>query len=251
MNMQVTKDLFAHILLNNESHKIDFKRDQYPLGDDRQKSELIKDIVSIANTKGAESGYIVQGVNSETNGNKIKEGITNHFDDAMLQQIAKDKVNPPPTFEYYPYQEEDLSYGIIVIPQSKNRPHVIIRDYGILKKNAIYIRRGSSTDEATREELEEMILEICPKVREGELPTLANFLQENLLKHVEIQNTSSLNKEFSIEKIDNNYIEVRNLDLGNIRNYSIPRQAIKRISKSQKRNIHILFLDKSLEFYNP
>lgn len=249
MHIQVTKDLFAHILSNNESHKIDFKRDQYSLGDDRQKSELIKDIVSIANTKGAESGYIILGVKSELDGSKVKVGITNHFDDAMLQQIVKDKVNPPPTFEYHPYQEEDLSYGIIIIPQSKNRPHIIIKDYGILKKNAIYIRRGSSTDEAGREELEEMILERCPKVRGGELPALAKFLQKNL-GHVEIHNISSPYNEFSIESYTDIDIVVKNIASG--RYYSIPRPAITKINRSQKRyGRFILFLDKSLEFYNP
>lgn len=80
--MQVTKDLFAQILLSTESDKIDFKRDQYPLENDRQKSELIKDIVSIANTKGDEPGYIVLGIEAEPNGKKVKFGIKIHH--AML-----------------------------------------------------------------------------------------------------------------------------------------------------------------------
>lgn len=247
--MQITKDLFAQTLLNNESNKIDFKRNQYPLENDKQKSELIKDIVSIANTKGDENGYIVLGIESKPNGSKVRFDIKNHYDDAMLQQIVKDKVNPPPIFTYNPYQEENLSFGIIVIPKSKNRPHVIIKDYGILRRNAVYVRRGSSTDEATREELEEMFHERCPKVREGELPTLAKFLQENLLQHVEIHNTSSAYKEFSIEKYDDNHIVIR--DTATYRNYSIPRPAITGIGESQKRNIPMLFLDKDLEIYNP
>lgn len=246
--MQITKDLFAQILFSNESDKIDFKRDQYPLENDRQKSEFIKDIVSIANTKGDEYGYIVLGVKSEPNGNKSKFGIQNHHDDAVLQQIVKDKVSPPPTFAYNPYQEENLSFGIIAIPKSKNRPHVIIKDYGILKRNAVYVRRGSSTDEATREELEGMFHERCPKVREGELPTLAKFLQENLLQKVEVQPTASPYRQYSIQKYDDNHIEIKYTDTD--RDYSIPRPAITGISRSQKRNIPILFLDKDLEIYN-
>jgi predicted HTH transcriptional regulator len=233
--MQITKHLFAQILFSNEADKIDFKRDQYPLENDRQKSEFIKDIVSIANTQGDGSGYIVLGIKSEPNGSKVRFGIKNHHDDAMLQQIVKDKVNPPPTFIYNPYQEENLSFGIIVIPKSKNRPHVIIKDYGILKRNAVYVRRGSSTDEAAREELEEMFHERCPKVREGELPTLAKFLQENLLQQVEVQPTSSPYNQHSIQKYDDNHIEIKNTDTD--RDYSIPRPAISGISRSQKRNI--------------
>lgn len=247
--MQITKDLFAQILLNNESNKIDFKRNQYPLENDKQKSELIKDIVSIANAKGDENGYIVLGIESKRNGSKVRFDIKNHYDDAMLQQIVKDKVNPPPIFTYNPYQEENLSFGIIVIPKSKNRPYVIIKDYGILRRNAVYVRRGSSTDEATREELEEMFHERCPKVREGELPTLAKFLQDNLLGLVEIYPTDSAHIVFCIESYNEHYVEIRNIATD--RHYSIPRSTITRISKSQKRNISILFLDKPLEFYNP
>ncbi len=33
---------------------------------------------------------------------------------------------------YCPYLDGDLSFGIIEIPKSKNRPHVIIKDYGRL-----------------------------------------------------------------------------------------------------------------------
>lgn len=167
----------------------------------------------------------------------------------MVQQILKDKVSSPPKFAYVPFQEESLSFGLIIIDKSNNRPHVITKDYGMLRRNAIYVRRGSSTDEATREELEEMFHERCPKVREGELPTLAKFLRKDLPQHVEIHDTSSADKEFSIEKYDDNQIVIRNRTT--YRNYSIPRPTITGIGESQKRNIPILFLNKPLEFYNP
>jgi hypothetical protein len=247
--MQVTKDLFEQILSENESKRVDFKRNQYPLNNEAQKSEFIKDVVSMANTERDQPGYIVLGIKAEPNGKKVKFGIKIHHDDAMLQQIVKDKVNSAPRFTYYPYLDGDLSFGIIEIPQSKSRPHVIIKDYGILRRNAVYVRRGSSTDEATREELEEMFHERCPKVREGELPTLAKFLQENLFQHVEIHDPFSGYPKFTIEKYDDNHIVIRNTVT--YRNYSIPRPAITGIGESQKRNTPILFLNKPLEFYNP
>jgi len=95
-----------------------------------------------------------------------------------------------------------------------------------------------------------MFQERCPKVREGELYTVAKFLQENLMQHIEISQTPSAYKTFSIDSYDDNHIKI--IDTSTGRNYSIPRPAITAINPSQKRNnILMLFLDRPLEFYNP
>ncbi|SDX98059.1 hypothetical protein SAMN03159474_04351 [Pseudomonas sp. NFACC08-1] len=57
------------------------------------------------------------------------------------------KVKPKLTFRYEEHLYEERTVGIIIIPKQK-RPFYLASAYGKLKSNVVYVRRGSSTDEA-------------------------------------------------------------------------------------------------------
>ncbi len=74
-------------------------------------------------------------------------GIDDSIDDSRIQQFVNSKVKPKLTFSYEEHLYEGKTIGIISIPKQK-RPFYLTSAYGKLKSNVVYVRRGSSTDEA-------------------------------------------------------------------------------------------------------
>ena len=77
------------------------------------------------------------------------------LDDAKLQQFVNKKTNRPVNFSYSVSQYKELEIGVIEIPVQK-RPIFLHREFGKIKGNQVYIRRNSSTDIASPDEIFEM-----------------------------------------------------------------------------------------------
>jgi len=145
------------LLFEEESTTLDFKQEQYSFinANDHQKSELLKDVLAFANAWRRIDAYILIGV-EEVKGRRSKVlGIDDELDDASLQQFVNSKTQRPLIFEYKNAQIEGKKIGLITIPINE-RPIYLKQDYGKLKRNIVYIRRGSSTDEATPDEIVKM-----------------------------------------------------------------------------------------------
>ena len=163
--------MLEELLYEEESSTLDFKGKQYNFigGDEPQKSELLKDILAFANAWRRTDAYILMGV-KEIKGSKSEViGIEYELDDAQLQQFVNSKTQRPVIFHYKTAIIEGKKVGVIHIPVNK-RPIYLKNDYGKLKKNVVYIRRGSSTDEASPDEVAQMGLsELSPN---ESIPTL-------------------------------------------------------------------------------
>jgi hypothetical protein len=133
---------------------LDFKRDQYPFigSDDHTKSELLKDILALANAEKPGAGYILIGVEENRGARARVQGVTAHLNDHELQQFVSAKINRPLTFSYEVVACDGVSIGIIHIPV-QDRCFYLKRDYGKLRANLAYYRLGSSTREASPDEL--------------------------------------------------------------------------------------------------
>jgi hypothetical protein len=145
------------LLNENESAYLDFKRDQYHFEgvDDNEKSELLKDILSFANAWRRTDAFILIGVEEVKGGRNKVIGVNSHLDDHSLQQFVNKKTQKPVDFEYKALVFEGLHLGILRI-RLQDRPIFLTKNYGRLKKNIVYIRRGSSTDEASPDEIAKM-----------------------------------------------------------------------------------------------
>jgi AbiTii/Putative DNA-binding domain len=119
------------------------------------KAELIKDIVSIANSPGDQAGYLFFGVDLAAD-NPIA-GLSQTYDDATLQQIVAGRVDRPVSFLYYEVAVGEVTVGVVAIPPSRRRPHIIRADYEHLREGTILVRRGSSTTFANADDIREMI----------------------------------------------------------------------------------------------
>lgn len=149
--------LLEQLLNEEESTTLDFKRDQYPFvnAPDEQKSELLKDILAFANAWRRSDAFILVGVNELKGGRSIPVGVTEHLDDAQLQQFVNSKVQRPLAFSYHRVEIDGYPVGVFQIPL-QSRPFFLTKDYGRLKRDVVYIRRGSSTDVVALDEVLKM-----------------------------------------------------------------------------------------------
>jgi hypothetical protein len=149
---------FLEQLLNeSESASLDFKREQYPFEgvDNQTKGELLKDILAFVNAWRRTDAYILIGVDEKKGRVTDICGVRKHLDDHSLQQFVNSKTQTPVTFSYFSLEYQGKSLGVIHIPL-QTRPVFLSKDFGKLKKHVVYIRRGSSTDEALPDEVAKM-----------------------------------------------------------------------------------------------
>jgi hypothetical protein len=153
--------LFERLLFEEESTTLDFKRDQYRFvkATDEDKSELLKDILGFANAWRRSEAYILIGVEDVRGGRGKVVGIpaTDHLDDHAIQQFVNNLTNRPVRFHYEAFGFEGKRAGIIRI-EEQPRPLYLKKDYGKLKQNEVYVRRGSSTDRTKPASLDEIAL---------------------------------------------------------------------------------------------
>ena len=151
--------LLGALRYKSEGTDIDFKSAQYRFvgGNEDSKAEMLKDILAIANAWRDGSGYILLGFKDQRPHPAEVIGISESIDDAQLQQFVNSKVKPKLTFRYEEHLYEDKTVGVITIPKQK-RAFYLATPYGKLKSNVVYVRRGSSTDEAEPPEITAMEL---------------------------------------------------------------------------------------------
>src|SRR5260221_169073 len=128
--MEQTATIVERLLWESEGTTLDFKERQYPLAgaSDQEKGEFIKDILAFANAFRRETAFILLGVREVAGGRAEVVGVTNHLDDASLQQLVSDKTNRPVEFSYHAVSVEDKNVGVIAIPRQE-RPSYLKRSF--------------------------------------------------------------------------------------------------------------------------
>jgi len=150
----LSKEHIEHLLYESESSTLDFKEKQYSFygADDDSKSELLKDILAFANAWRRSEAFILTGVREIKGARSQILGVDHHLKDNDLQQFVNGKTQQPLTFSYSAFEVEGKQIGVISIP-IQYRPLYVVKDYGKLKSNAVYVRRGSATAIATPDEI--------------------------------------------------------------------------------------------------
>jgi hypothetical protein len=159
------------LLDEGESESLDWKKDWPPSllggkrdkGWDRGRGELLKDLVSLANSFGNHRAHLVYGV-KDLGSRREVFGISKLFDDADFQQWAKNIFDPPPKFSYASIQwNSSINIGVFTIERTPNFPHVVKDNLGnILYEGQVWFRRGTQNNIALYDDLQEMF--------EGEKP---------------------------------------------------------------------------------
>jgi hypothetical protein len=154
------EQLIEALLYEEEGDALDKKRDQYKFieAKDDDKSELLKDLLAFANSWRRSDAFILLGVQEVKGGRDSVLGILELLDDAALQQFVNSKTNKPLQFSYRNLSFEGKHIALIHIPVQR-RPVYLKKDFGRLKAETVYVRRGSSTAIADIDEISTMGLE--------------------------------------------------------------------------------------------
>jgi predicted HTH transcriptional regulator len=145
----VDKQKLLALLQKPEGTKLDFK-EQMILRTDGEKKELAKDVCAIANSKGGR-GYIIYGIQDNTKSIKGIEEVK--YREEQIQQIISQRCDPPVQLSFEIVFLDNKPLGVLTVYKSNQKPHQI-RQTG-----TFFIRRGSTTDIARREEIASMLQE--------------------------------------------------------------------------------------------
>ena len=137
------------LIKQREGTKLDFK-ESLNLDTESGKKEFAKDIIAIANSLGGR-GYIIVGIKDKSK--KIIGINPDEFVEERIQQIISYRCDPPINVRVEHVLYEHCHIGVITIFKSGQKPHQM-RQTG-----AFYIRRGSTTDFARRDEIASMFQE--------------------------------------------------------------------------------------------
>ena len=137
------EDLIDRLLYTGEGTTLDYKREGYVTdgSDDFKKSELLKDILAFSNTWRTEPAYILIGFDESE---QEFYPVSRHPDDSRLQQFINGKTNKHVVFSYRAVTYKKQVLGLYTI-EVQERPIYAKKKYGIVEKDVVYVRYGSST----------------------------------------------------------------------------------------------------------
>ena len=172
MNCLDSQKLYT-LLQRSEGTKLDFKA-ILSLKTESEKKELAKDVAAMANSKGGR-GYIIFGIEDGTKNILGVEG--KRYTEEQIQQIISQRCDPPVSVKLEIITLVEKQAAVLTIYKSNQKPHQI-RQSGVF-----YIRRGSTTDIARREEIANMLQESGMLQPEGIVLNRAELkaLDENII----------------------------------------------------------------------
>jgi predicted HTH transcriptional regulator len=157
----LTHEHFEALLNRMEDETLDFKAKAYDLSKDKDKFEVIKDVVSMANTPRSTTSYIVLGVKKNVDGSFALWGLDKHEDEATIQAQFTDRVEPIPSFKYQILNYKGKDFGIISIPPRRVGPIKLLKRARKIRKdlseNDLLFRRGSMCQVAQWEDIAEIV----------------------------------------------------------------------------------------------
>ena len=151
-------EILETLLQGEEGTTLDHKSEQYKFigAIEGEKAELLKDILAMANAWKTSDAHIVVGAKENPGGRAFVQGVSEHIDDAKLQQFVNAKTNVPVTFSYEAVTVDGMMLGVFTIAKDQQRPVWLKKDFGSLQSLAVYLRRGSSTAVADPDEIARM-----------------------------------------------------------------------------------------------
>ncbi|WP_010680936.1 RNA-binding domain-containing protein [Acetivibrio cellulolyticus] len=137
------------LLKQEEGPKLDFKA-SLNLSTESEKKELTKDVIAMANSRGGR-GYIVFGVEDKTK--RILGIVPPDYKEEQIQQTIYNRCDPPIPISLDFINYEGKTLAVLTVYKSHHQPHQMIQN------GAFYVRRGSTTDFARRNELANLFQE--------------------------------------------------------------------------------------------
>ena len=156
------KNQLEKLLSYEEGSNLDFKR-EIDLASKKGKADFLVEVLGLANAP-SKPAYLVIGVDNKT---RKAVSMPANFTEERVQQVLAEYCRPPIhcIFEVHPYKRKRV--GVLTI-LGTNRPYALKTEIGYQDDNGkqhkisdkqIFVRRGSTGDIATPDEIVEMALE--------------------------------------------------------------------------------------------
>jgi hypothetical protein len=176
MQTLTVEQLIEFIQAGVERPDLDYKED-IELGRDKkeQKARLAKDIIAMANTDG---GVIVGGVKELSSGfefSGMSEQSLQDFDSTAINDFVSNYCDPPINATSRIIPIGDNRFGVLVVPEFNEQPHIVTKNYSEVFSEADLLVRSSSNNSvrAGPNELRQMLNKATMR-RQG---ALRDFLQ--------------------------------------------------------------------------
>jgi predicted HTH transcriptional regulator len=150
---QSLEDLLRKVIPTGETSKVDLKRD-FELSDVPHQAELLKDISAIANTYNQHyrnHGFVVFGVEQTSLVGCTFPDNEDHVQ-ASIDDLIKKYLGQFITTHLFIFSDADKQWGVLVVPPTRNAPHVFINDVHKRYRGDVYVRNGTMTVKAQPED---------------------------------------------------------------------------------------------------
>jgi predicted HTH transcriptional regulator len=145
-----------------ESNKLEFKSNWFKLKTD-EVYQCARHISAIANSLGGGEGFLVFGFDLGAHkACPTKLADSTISDPTQIYEIVNKRINPPVAFDVFDIMYNGNSLSVIKIQPSTVKPHILpfYKDKnGREFKHVTFIRNGSKTELATKEDFERMYMD--------------------------------------------------------------------------------------------
>ncbi|QEY19997.1 ATP-binding protein [Psychrobacillus sp. AK 1817] len=144
------KNIIKELIENGfESDSLDFKERMYPKNGT---PDLLKDILSMANSNYIGPRYIVMGVKDRIGEIRSISGISSEdiVDSSSYQQFILNNIEPDVNINLHYIDYQDNKVAVIEIDGSDDKPYLLKKQYKNLNQGLCLIRKGSTNSIANR-----------------------------------------------------------------------------------------------------
>lgn len=148
--MQVDAEFVRTLIAHGREDALLEWKGKLNTSDRREQAEFIKDMLALVNAHGTGKRYLLVGVRND--GTVV--GVSEMTDDAHLQQIVTQRVEPPIEFATSCVEFDGLRVGVLEVERSLKRFHVVSKEFKdnddiLLRKGDTWIKTGSSRNPPT------------------------------------------------------------------------------------------------------
>jgi hypothetical protein len=137
-----------------ECDYLDFKEKQYSK---EKYTDLIMDIMAMANSRHDGDKFIIVGVKDRPEGKEIKGIKPDEFiDSSIYKQVILHNIEPEIQFDYFKYEYKGVTLGIFKIYGTEDKPYMLKKKYERLNEGYCLIRKGSMNSLAKRSDFDYM-----------------------------------------------------------------------------------------------
>jgi hypothetical protein len=211
----MNSELEEIIKYDSESSTLDYKKEEYILGKNAKRNEILKDISAFANHHSNNDKFIIVGIKEENGiANEFFE-IENITDEATYQQFISDNIEPKINFEYKATSFEGKKIAYFKISKNKHRPYLFkkniqnpINQNTEYKIGDGYIRIGSSSKKLDRDDFENIY-----KKRYTEIDRKNDLVIEHYLGIIDNEKLPNCNVNYLDIKLINNSVKSLDFDI--------------------------------------